>query len=224
MKFSSEIKICLLLILTGLISCGKDEAYDWSGLSYVNLDISEDFVDLGLSVKWGTRNINAAYPWENGGYYAWGEIETKSVYLLYNSITTGISMEDFSGNVKYDVATMMNSKWRLPTKDEIEELVNKCKWSWKAICNKQGYLITGPNGNSIFLPAASSAGNLVPAQSYGHIGYFKYALGEYWSSTPCKYSEDRDYEDAWRLSFSLNSYGIYRNVRSAGLPIRPVSD
>lgn len=224
MKFSNEIKICLLLILTGFISCDKDEAYDWSGLSYVNLDISEDFVDLGLSVKWGTRNINAAYPWENGSYYAWGEIETKNLYLPDNSITIGIYMKDFSGNGEYDVATMMNSKWRLPTKDEIEELLYECKWSWKAICNKQGYLITGPNGNSIFLPAASSADCLVPAQSYGHIGYTKYALGGYWSSTPCKYSEDRDYEDAWILSFSSDSFKIYRNIRSTGFPIRPVCD
>ena len=60
----------------------------------------------------------------------------------------------------------------LPTKEQLEELVNHCKWSW----NGSGYNVTGPNGNSIILPAE---GNRSCGGSVGGVGSY----GDYWSST-----------------------------------------
>ncbi|MBQ0090566.1 MAG: hypothetical protein KBT27_14670, partial [Prevotellaceae bacterium] len=37
-------------------------------------------VDLGLSVKWADRNLNATVPEDFGMYFAWGEIRPKSNY------------------------------------------------------------------------------------------------------------------------------------------------
>ena len=42
------------------------------------------YVDRGLSVKWATQNVGASSPSDYGGYYAWGETETKSSYDLSN--------------------------------------------------------------------------------------------------------------------------------------------
>lgn len=86
-----------------------------------------DYVDLGLSVKWATCNLEANNPWDYGGHYAWTS----------SNSTWG-------------------SSWRMPTKEEMEELLT-CKIEWTIYHNTGGYRITGPNGRSIFLPAAGSA-------------------------------------------------------------------
>ena len=60
---------------------------------------------------------------------------------------------DIAGCEKYDAATkMLGKNWRLPTNEECQELLNKCKWETKIIDNIEGRLVTGANGNSIFLP------------------------------------------------------------------------
>ena len=115
-------------------------------------------VDLGLSVKWATFNVGATKPEEYGGYYAWGEIEEKESYNKedyeeppFNS-TVG-----WSGELPadYDVAHVKwGGDWRMPTSDEQWELYNDCTWQWTNINGVNGYRVTGPNANSIFLPAA----------------------------------------------------------------------
>lgn len=53
-----------------------------------------------------------------------------------------------------DAATVkLGAPWRMPTEDEIKELVDKCTWTWTTQDGKNGYKVIGPNGNSIFLPA-----------------------------------------------------------------------
>ena len=86
-----------------------------------------DYVDLGLSVKWATCNLQANNPWDYGDHYAWT-----------------------SSNSSW------GSSWRMPTKQEMEELLT-CTIEWTIYHNTGGYRITGPNGRSIFLPAAGSA-------------------------------------------------------------------
>ena len=63
-----------------------------------------EWVDLGLSVKWATKNVGASSPSNYGDYYAWGETSTKSEYLDSNSKTYGKSMGNIGGNSSYDVA------------------------------------------------------------------------------------------------------------------------
>ena len=132
-------------------------------------------VDLGLSVKWATCNIGAESPEDYGNYYAWGG--TKDSYLSSNSVTYGVEMDDISGNAEYDTATAnWGSSWRMPTYDEMEELVDSCTWEWTTQNDVNGYLVTGSTGNSIFLPAAGYC--------FGSSLIYAGSNGFYWTSSP----------------------------------------
>lgn len=118
-------------------------------------------VDLGLSVYWCSCNVGAEAPEEYGDYYAWGETKPKSSYTrgnysYYNSSTdTYTNIGDNISGTEYDAATVnLGSDWRMPTKDEFQELLDKCTWEWTQIKGINGYKVTGTNGNSIFIPAA----------------------------------------------------------------------
>lgn len=127
-----------------------------------------EYVDLGLSVKWADRNVGAESVSRYGGYYAWGETEVSESGLwnnyLYRDTTLGDDFyhgdylyigDDISGT-DYDVAHVKwGGKWRMPTVEELSELVEKCIWVWEQDHEGiPGCVITGPNGNSIFLPAS----------------------------------------------------------------------
>ena len=174
---------------------------------------NHEYVDLGLGVNWATCNVGANAPHEYGNYYAWGETTTKSSYDEDNSRTDGKIMDDISGNASYDAARAnWRGSWRLPTKAEMEELVDKCTWKWTTQSGVNGYKVTGPNGNSIFLPAAGVC--------YGPSRYDVGEDGSYWSSTP---DESYDY-GAYYLSFGSGSHNVYWGSRRYGLTVRPVLD
>ena len=179
-------------------------------------------VDLGLSVKWASCNVGAESPEEYGDYFAWGKTTTKSSYKSSTSVTYGLSISELKsrgiigsdGNLTaaYDAATAnWGGNWRMPTLDEIKELVNNCIWEWTTQNGVKGYKVTGHNGNSIFLPAAGCRHDtsLDDAGSYGG----------YWSATP--YS-DSGY--AYCLSFGSDGYDWSDARRLYGLTVRPVSD
>ena len=129
-----------------------------------------EYVDLGLSVKWATVNIGANSPEAPGSYFAWGETKPKSTYnwstykYCNGSMTTltKYCRLEYFGNVDNkteldlsDDAARYNwgGTWRMPTYKEMSELITKCKVSWAVQDGVEGRKITGPNGNSIFLPA-----------------------------------------------------------------------
>ncbi|MBR5856168.1 MAG: hypothetical protein IKY70_02715, partial [Bacteroidales bacterium] len=77
------------------------------------------FVDLGLSIKWATSNIEAESVFDTGNYFAWGELSTKTNYSMSSSKTNLKNIKDFSGNATYDIATSkLGAKYRTPTKKE----------------------------------------------------------------------------------------------------------
>lgn len=94
---------------------------------------------------------------------------------------------------------------KLPTKQQLEELKNKCTWTWTG----SGYKVIGPNGNSIYLPAAGFRG------CYGGVNYVG-TYGYYWSSTP------GDSDDAWYLGFNSSGVGVSSGSRCDGLSVRLV--
>ena len=188
-------------------------------------------IDLGLSVKWATCNVGADTPEEYGNYFAWGETESKSNYVWstykwcngsYTTLTKYNTNSDY-GTVDNktvlelsDDAARMNwgGSWRMPTDAEITELRTKCTWTWTTQGGKYGYNVQGPNGNTIFLPAAGYRNGT----SLYHAG----SVGKYMSSSLYTNS-DTCY--AWNVSFS--SGGLDRSMipsRNCGLPIRPVSE
>ena len=182
------------------------------------------YVDLGLpsGIKWATCNVGASSPGEYGGYYAWGETTTKSSYDESNSLTYSKSDSELlsagiieaSGNLimQHDAARAnWGGSWRIPAIAECKELIERCTWNWTTYGNHKGYKVTGPNGNSIFLPVAGTREGSSPNEA-GVRGY-------YWSSTP-----NEDHYDADRISFnSGHTYvGWYR--RDYGRSVRAVSE
>ncbi len=208
------IAIVAVLIGMNLTACSDDDDDNKSSTNTTSNKINgHEYEDLGLSVKWATCNIGASSSSDYGNYYAWGETETKSDYSSSNNVTYGKEMGDIAGNPEYDAATAhWGSSWRLPTYGEITELRSKCKWSWATQGGHNGYKITGPNGNSIFLPAAGFYEG-ASLNSVGEGGY-------YWSATP-----HEGYTDgAYGLYFnSGNSNGDWY-YRHYGRSIRPVSE
>lgn len=179
-------------------------------------------VDLGLSVYWASCNLGAESPSEYGGYYAWGETKTKNSYTQENysyydnSIKDYISIGNEISGTEYDAATVnLGNDWRMPTKGEIEELINNCSWEWTQLNNVNGYVITGKNGNSIFLPASGYyEGN------YIYLNYEKEKSGAafrsstHYITTRTAFSQTVWYCRGGEL-LTINKY--------AGLTIRPVT-
>ena len=179
------------------------------------------YVDLGLSVKWATYNVGATSPEEYGDYFAWGETTTKETYDYDNCPTYGLSTSelqsqgyiDGEGNLtsQYDAATAnWGGTWRMPTYAELNELNTQCTWEWINTNDFKGYKVTGPNGNSIFLPAAGYRD--------GSSLYNAGSIGCYWSSAP--YESGSYY--AYYLSFGSGSHGMRSDFRGSGRSVRPV--
>lgn len=191
--------------------------------SFTTEDIPEGAVDLGLSVLWASCNVGADSPEEYGEYFAWAETTTKSSYTESNSVTYGLSIEELKsrgiigadGNLTaaYDAATAnWGDNWRMPTLTEMNELINNCTWRWTTENGVYGRKVTGPNGNSIFLPAAGCRNG----ESLRVAG----SRGGYWSATPYSYSDL-----AYDLGFSSDDYVWYGgDTRSIGRSVRPVSE
>ena len=170
-------------------------------------------VDLGLSVKWATCNLGANHPSDCGNYYAWGETSIKSEYTEDNSCTYGRDMYDIAGDARYDAVRFEKGEnWRLPTRMEMEELVEKCLWKWTSQGGRNGYRVTGPSGASIFLPAAG----WYLGMSLSMVGYDGY----YWTSDPMIDNTQNSYY----LVFDSDGYNVDWNSRGSGFPIRPVKD
>ena len=174
-----------------------------------------EWVDLGLSVLWATSNVGASSPSDYGDYYAWGETKTKSSYTEGNSKTYNVVMPDISGEPKYDAATAnWGEGWRMPTDEELEELIDKCDWQWTTQGGHNGYKVTGPNGNSIFLPAAGAGGR------YGTSLVYVGDYGRYWSSAP----NGSNTQNAYDLFINRGNHCVDWSSRDGGRSVRPVSD
>ena len=195
---------------------------------YAQWEELTEHVDLGLSVKWATCNLGAEQPWEYGDYYAWGEVNTKSSYTEDNykygkeskmtkycgSYTFGYQMftDDLKTLEKEDDAAYQNKgdAWRIPTVDEIRELMTNCTWIYTMVNGRNGYKVTsnktGFTDRSIFLPCERTSNT----------------VGYYWSSENQK---GNNYADcASCLHFNNSTIEIIWNVqyRYYGYSIRPV--
>ena len=186
------------------------------------------YVDLGLSVKWATCNVGATSPEDYGDYFAWGETKPKSTYTW----STYKWCKDNDDNItkyctdsrygKVDNKTQLDisddasranwgGSWRMPTHDEIKELIENCTWTWTAQNGVKGYDVTSKiNDNSIFLPAAG----------YRYVGDLdcEGIYGYYWSSSINMVTPNR----VRCLDFKSGSAEWNYSIRNVGRTIRPV--
>ena len=178
-------------------------------------------IDLGLpsGTKWASCNVGATKPEEYGSYFAWGETEEKEYYdwetYIHCDGDEGSCHNLFSdiAGTKYDVAHVKwGGNWRMPTNEQIEELLDNCTKKWTKINGIEGRKFTSKlNGNSIFLPAAGDRwlGVLFDVGSRGY----------YWSS-----SQDPSYSYyAYSLDFGSGNASWDGSGRGLGFPVRPVS-
>ncbi len=195
---------------------------------------SDEFVDLGLpsGTLWATRNVGADNPEDCGDYFAWGETVPKELYD-WKSYRYGNCIDNWFAITKYctnsdwclngfvdsltvlepadDAATVnWGEGWRMPTKEKWEELYQNTSYTWTTQNGVDGRLLTGPNGNTIFLPATGFRldGELICL-----------GLGIYWSSTLHSHFPER----GWSYHFDFESChvcGTYE--RSRGQCIRAV--
>ena len=169
---------------------------------------STEWVDLGLpsGTLWATCNVGADSPEDYGDYFAWGETEPKTTYTWanykwcngsYNTMTKYCTSNSYGAvdnkkvlDLEDDVAYVnWGPSWCMPSKVQMEELLNNCTWTWTQLNGVNGQLVTGPNGNTMFLPATGRHGSSLEYVSIE---------GLYWSRTldtsvPC---------DSYSLYFS----------------------
>lgn len=230
--------LCFVAMSIVLMSCGKDEP---NPVIHV-----PKAVDLGLSVKWAEFNVGADNIAAYGGLYGWGDsegnhrsldgikiepfdIHTSTMKVDWTSpYYGGINPPDNISGTALDVATCkLGNGWRTPTDNEMQELMTKCQWTHEIQGKTQGCRVTGPNGNSIFLPLA---GYCEAGSSISELNVF----GFYWTSNLIPKS-DQDMLGfdgnvacaAYALSLSLlgHAKGTWTHqLRCNRLSIRPVQD
>ena len=192
-----------------------------------NMDNVHEWVDLGLSVCWATTNVGASTPGDYGDYFAWGETTAKdsydwSCYTWCNGdrkkqtkyctksdygIVDNKTVLDSSDDV---ARVLWGGNWRMPTIEELEELKEKCTWTWTLQEGNVGYKVTGPNGKSIFLPAAGFRYD--SSISDAGLG------GDYWSRTVIEGAPS----EALYLYFRSSDIGTFYYGRCYGQSVRPV--
>lgn len=197
-----------------------EDVYYGDMLQFTTEEPPGDAVDLGLSVCWADRNIGASAPHEAGGLFGWADPtgqETSADVMseggawdspLYGGPNPPANISGTS----LDIARIQwHMQWRLPTEAEISELVNECDWTWTTSNGVPGYQVTGPNGNSIFLP--------VTGYRFGN-EVFDAGFGYYWSGT----LNNSRRTNAYRIDFCADDWDYTSYARYAGHAVRPVID
>lgn len=190
---------------------------------------------------WATTNIGAEKPEDYGYYFWWGDTvgykrendkwvasDGSNLDFVFNGDTCpicdkGNSTLQSEGWItadgvlapEHDAAQKhWGGDWRMPTKQEFDNLISKCDWTWGSMNGVNGYVIRGKgdySSASIFLPCAGYGG--------GTSLYYAGSIGSFWSSVP-----NTDDYYAWYLYFSSSSHYTYYyfSYRYYGLSVRPL--
>ena len=192
--------------------------------------VTYEYVDLGLKsgTLWAKCNIGAEKETDAGLYFAWGETTgytasqvgtdkhfSESDYKYVNSSSNLTKYNQSDGKTVLestdDAATqIMGDEWRMPTKDECQELIDETTNEWDSINGVTGWKFTGSNGNYIFIPAAGDCGD-GSVNTVGGNGYV-------WSSSLNTSSPDL----AWYLSFYSGDCFMGNSGRYDGQSVRGV--
>ncbi len=186
-------------------------------------------VNLGLSVKWADVNLDigyddvAALTPENiqdnvtkfwNGLIGWGDPTGAKKSTVESDYPNNSSI---SGTI-YDVAkAKWGGKWRIATQSEFQELISACVWTWEERNGSYGYKVTGPNGNSIFLPTTGYR------RGYS---WFDSDKGYYWTGTmrseTSPYPYVLNFDKAHKGLNTTSVSGLAYPFKNFGCAIRPV--
>lgn len=163
---------------------------------------SHDYVDLGLpsGTKWATCNVGASSKEEKGNLYAWGEVSSKKLFSVANyfdssynkyTIKTKTSIIGTTNDVAY---IEWGKEWCMPTRAQINELVNNCEWKAGDYNGRKGMIGKGPNGKTIFFPTTGYGnendiwytddegtylcGELCNPDKHNHNGYASFVIAD----------------------------------------------
>ena len=210
------------------------------GDGYVTSGMADGYyyvdLDLPSGTKWATCNVGSNRPEGPGYFFAWGETTRKESYNESDYTLTISSLPNIIYHTEHDAATVnWSSKWATPTKEQWKELVNWANWTYTTYNNINGWKVSGPNGNSIFIP---TLGYKAYTDSYwtGYVlyssstrnGNYIYSMYNYkynYSNTPpAPYDTHPDVEDnSWGLYSSGNGGALREYFKYFyGYPIRPV--
>ena len=197
----------------------------------------DEYVDLGLpsGTLWATYNVGASRPEESGDYFAWGETTpnkesyewetTQWLYVengqkrisKYNTKSEYGEVDNLIELELEDDAAYVNRgpEWRMPSKEQIDELIENCTWEWTSMNGKNGQLITGPNGNTMFLPAAGY-------RLEDDLTNYDWQ-GNYWTRSLYVVNETVSFPlGAYKLLFTVDGLQWNGSDRCCGHPVRPV--
>ena len=209
----------ITLTIMATIAVGCTSKLDTSGAFG-----GHDYVDLGLpsGTLWATRNVGADKPQEFGDYFSWGETQPKEIYNWDNykhckvdggrTLIKYYATDNLTELQPEDDAAVANwgTNWCIPSYDQWKELEENTDATWTKFNGARGYLVTGPNGNSLFLPAARCRWQ----EDYEGFGDY----GIYWST-----SLYTGYNwDAWTFTFDSDEFNVKHDYRGDGRSVRAV--
>lgn len=175
-------------------------------------------VDLGLSVKWANLNLDlsneskvASAPEEFGGYYGWADVTGELTISDVDYYPSAEVPEMISGT-EYDICrAQLGDDWRLPTKEECQELIDNCTFIETQINGINGHKVVGKTGNWIFLPWAG--------YRYGQNNFHDNQYGYYWTGT----LNEKVSKFAYYLNVYSGRYAMANNIRYNGCSVRAVT-
>ena len=160
------------------------------------------------------ENNKTGYNWKSYGFRRSGSSHSIVTFSKYNTSSGYGPIDNNTVLDPEDDAAAVNwgGSWRMPTDADWGELIDECSWLWTMQNGVNGYLVTGTNQNSIFLPAAGNRHDI-------YLGY-EGSRGYYWSSSLD--TEDPIY--VRDVCFHSDNFFRYYNYRCSGLSVRPVTE
>lgn len=231
--FQFFISAVLCLVAVALVACGDDDEPQYK--------LKGDAVDLGLSVNWASQNLGAANSASFGSLHCWADSAGGSSSMegikVYFRLEDGVEKTycewnttryggmnppmSISGSILDIAHYQWGDLWRLPTKAEWQELIDRCTWTETTQEGVKGVQVTGPNGNSIFLPYGGMRENSSVS--------LKNVAGVYWTDASLTAAEQKANNIvstvrccAWAVEIHDGKAALVPQLRCNGLSLRPV--
>lgn len=227
------------------VECVSSDLSVYAQYKSILMEDVHPYVDLGLpsGTLWATYNVGATKPEQYadyGDFFAWGDVVPDRDFTWYSYKYGKAQLQwDLYGLTKYnfeggypssidrlstllpedDAATVSwGVYWRMPTSEELRELIENCEYSWTEVDGVKGANFTGPNGNSVFFPASGYCEGISGYSPRESFSSKEGAVGFYWSSS----LNEKNNAGAYVLTFDENGVKRDDDARYKGSPIRAV--